>query len=89
MHELLVTTIVLCIISIIFVYIISTYDNGNRIIYDTAFNLKKRLQPKCLSCSAERFVNDFCKRHQGEYGCPLNTSDSVDTKGVRIKRARP
>jgi len=45
-------------------------------IYNTVSKLRKRL-PKCcqestkecFACTAGTFVEDFCKRHQGEFGC--------------------
>lgn len=58
-----------------------------RYVYDTAKNLQRRIDKKlrdampscckaltkeCLSCAAGLMVKDFCKRHQGEYGCPVN-----------------
>jgi len=60
-----------------------------RYVYDTAKNLQRRIDKKlrdvmpacckaltkeCLSCAAGLMVKDFCKRHQGEYGCPKNTT---------------
>mgnify|MGYP001292143314 CR=1 FL=1 len=61
--------------------------SGNRYIYDTANNLQRRIDKKlrdtlpacckaltkeCLSCAAGLVVRDFCERHGGEYGCPVN-----------------
>lgn len=54
-------------------------------IYDTANNLRKRLYTEmaerlpecckestkeCFACATGTFVEDFCKRHSGEFGCP-------------------
>jgi hypothetical protein len=60
-------------------------DNSYKYIYGTTESLKRRMRdrlhdvaPKCcdqltkecFACATGLLVQDFCKRHSGEYGCP-------------------
>jgi len=60
-------------------------DNSYKYIYGTSESLKEKLRdrmhevaPKCceeltkecFACATGLLVEDFCKRHSGEYGCP-------------------
>ena len=61
-------------------------DNSYKYIYGTSQSLKEKLRdrmhevaPKCceeltkecFACATGLLVEDFCKRHSGEYGCPI------------------
>ena len=80
----------LSIISVTLTYY-GSLDDGKRVIYDTASNLKKRLHKnlrdkmpeccsemtkECLSCATGLLIKDFCQRHKGEYGCPATNNTS-------------
>lgn len=69
-------------------------DNSYKYIYGTSQSLKKHLRdrmrevaPKCcdqltkecFACATGLLVEDFCKRHSGEYGCPERPAN-VSTK---------
>ena len=90
--DLLVLIGLLSIASIIILYILYTYDDGRKIVYDTAANLRLRLNKKldeklpeccheltkeCLSCATGVLISDFCSTHIGEYGC-----NAIDTKSI-------
>lgn len=90
--DLLVLISILSLASIVILYILYTYDDGIRVVYDTAANLRLRLNKKlneklpecchgltkeCLSCATGVLISDFCSRHIGEYGC-----NEIDTKSI-------
>ena len=82
----------LSISSVTILYIGS--DNSYRYIYGTTETLKRRIRdrlqdvaPKCceeltkecFACATGLLVEDFCKRHSGEYGCPNRTKIPPNT----------
>lgn len=72
-------------------------------VYDSAENLKLRikktmqqkmpnccteLKKECFACAAGLLVEDFCKRHPGQYGCSnshLYSCKKISTPGPRVK----
>ena len=84
-------------------------DNSYKYIYGTSESLKEKLRdrmhevaPKCceeltkecFACATGLLVEEFCKRHSGEYGCPKQPTPIAckmqTVTGVRVKtRTKP
>lgn len=77
--------VILSVASVSLIYYNST-DANVKMVYGKARDLQTRLKEKvkevlpsccaqltkeCLSCATGLLVKDFCKRHSGEYGCPI------------------
>jgi hypothetical protein len=40
------------------------------------------MKKECLACAAGMLVKDFCDRHKGEYGCPMNITTSPPDQNI-------
>ena len=79
-------------------------DNSYKYIYGTSESLKEKLRdrmhevaPKCceeltkecFACATGLLVEDFCKRHSGEYGCPVRVDEQYPNHTLSWRDCEP